>query len=121
MWKFFSFVKSLHEPSDSNPNTINTTPTASIPSNPAVCPNYDKDVSLLSEGTDSLEEFFDVQLQNLTQISPVKSNCKVTNTNSESGILIKSLQETIFILKKELINKEKNHQKPIYNLGKHHV
>ena len=121
MWKFFSFVKSLHEPSDSNPNTINTTPTASLPSNTAVCPNYDKDVSLLSEGTDSLEQFFDTQLQNLTQISPVKSNSKVTNTNSESGILIKSLQETIFILKKELINKEKNHQKPIYNLGKHHV
>ena len=106
MWKFFSFVKSLHEPSDSNPNTINTTPTASLPSNTAVCSNYYKDVSLLSEGTDSLEQFFDVQLQNLTQISPVKSNSKITNTNSESGILIKSLQETIFILKKELINKE---------------
>ena len=47
--------------------------------------------------------FLDTQLQNLTQISPVKSNSKGTN---ESDILIKSLQETIFILKKELINKE---------------
>ena len=46
------------------------------------------------------------QLQNLTQISPVKSNSKGTNTNNESDILIKSLQDTIFILKKELINKE---------------
>ena len=102
----FLLSKSLHEPSDSNSSTINTTPTASLPSNTAVCPNYDKDVSLLSEGIDSLEQFFDTQLQNLTQISPVKSNSKGTNTNNESDILIKSLQETIFILKKELINKE---------------
>ena len=102
----FFLSKSLHEPSDSNSNTINTTPTVSLPSNTAVCPNYDKDVSLLSEGIDSLEQFFDTQLQNLTQISPVKSNSKGTNTNNESDILIKSLQETIFILKKELINKE---------------
>ena len=40
------------------------------------------------------------------QISLVKSNSKGTNTKNESDILIKSLQETIFILKKELINKE---------------
>ena len=39
------------------------------------------------------------------QISPVKSYSKGTNTN-KSDILIKSLQETIFIFKKELINKE---------------
>ena len=103
MWKFFLLSKSLHEPSDSNWNTINTTPTVSLPSNTPICPNYEKDVSLLSEGIDSLEQFFDTQLQNLTQISPVKSNSKGTN---ESDILIKSLQETIFILKKELINKE---------------
>ena len=102
----FFLSKSLHEPSDSNSNTINTTPTVSLPSNTPVCPNYDKDVSLLSEGIDSLEQFFDTQLQNLTQISPVKSNSKGTNTKNESDILIKSLQETIFILKKELINKE---------------
>ena len=106
MWKFFSFVKSLHEPSDSNSNTINTTPTVSLPSNTPVCPNYDKDVSLLSEGIDSLEQFFDTQLQNLTQISPVKSNSKGTNTNNESDILIKSLQETIFILKKNTLIKK---------------
>ena len=78
----------------------------SLPSNTHVCPNYDKDVSLLSEGTDSLEQFFDTQLQNLTQTYPVKSNSKGTNTKREPDILIKSLQETIFILKKELINKE---------------
>ena len=101
----FFLSKSLHEPSDSNSNTINTTPTVSLPSNTPVCPNYDKDVSLLSEGIDSLEQFFDTQLQNLTQISPVKSNSKGTNTNNESDILTKLLQETIFILKKELINK----------------
>ena len=98
--------KSLLKPSDSNSNTINTTPAVSLPSNTHVCPNYDKDVSLLSEGTDSLEQFFDTQLQNLTQTYPVKSNSKGTNTKSESDTLIKSLQETIFILKKELINKE---------------
>ena len=99
----------MHEPSDSNSNTINTTPTVSLPSNtPAVCTNYDKDVSLVSEGAriDFLEQFFDMQLQNLMQISLVKSNSKGTNTKSESDILIKSFQETIFILKKELINKE---------------
>ena len=60
----------------------------------------------MKEGIDSLEQFFDMQLQNLTQISPVKSNSKGTNTNNESDMLIKSPQETIFILTKELINKE---------------
>ena len=37
---------------------------------------------------------------------PVKSNNKETNVNSESHILIESLQDTIHILNKELINKE---------------
>ena len=98
----------MHEPSNSNSNTINTTPTVSLPSNTPVCPNYDKNVSLVSEGAriDFLEQFFDMQLQNLMQISLVKSNSKGTNTKNKSDILIKSLQETIFILKKELINKE---------------
>ena len=98
--------KSLHEPTDNNSNTINTTTTVFLPSNTPVCPNYGKDVSLLREGIDSLEQFFDTQLQNLTQISPVKSNSKGKNTNNESDILIKSPRETIFILTKELINKE---------------
>ena len=102
----FFLSNSLHEPSDSNSNTIDTTPTVSLPSNTPVCLTYDEDVSLLSEGIDSLEQFFDTQFQNLTQISPVKSSSKGTNTNNELDILIKSLQETIFILKKELINKE---------------
>ena len=46
----FFLSKSLHEPSDNNSNTINTTPAVSLPSNKPVCPNYDKDDSLLSEG-----------------------------------------------------------------------
>ena len=83
--------KSLHEPSDGNSNTISTTPGVSLPSNTLVYLNYNKDVSLVSGGIDSLEQFFDTQLQNLTQVSPVKSNSKGTNTNNESGILIKSL------------------------------
>ena len=103
--KSFFLSKPLHEPSDSNSNTINTTRTVSLPSNTPVCGNNDEDISILSEGIDSLEQFFETQLQNLMQISPVKSNSKGTNTN-KSDILIKSLQETISILKKELINKE---------------
>ena len=43
MSKFLS--KSLHEPNDNNSNTINTTPTFSIPSNIPVCPNYNTDNS----------------------------------------------------------------------------
>ena len=39
------------------------------------------------------------------QISPVKSNSKGTKTN-KSDILIKPLQEGIYIFKKELTNKE---------------
>ena len=39
-------------------------------------------------------------------MSPVKSNSKETNTNSESDILTELLQDAICILKKELINKE---------------
>ena len=95
----------MHQLSDSNSNTINTTPTVPLARNTPVCGNNDKDVSLLSEGIDSLEQFFETQLQNLMQISLVKSNSKGTNTN-KSDILIKPLQQTIFILKKELINKE---------------
>ena len=89
--------KSLHKPSYNNSNTINT----------PVCPNYDTDISLLSKGIDSLEQFFDMQLQNLTQMSPVKSTRKGRScTNSESDILIESLQDTMYILKKELSNKK---------------
>ena len=40
------------------------------------------------------------------EMSPVKSNSKETNANNESDILIESLQDTIHILKKELVNKE---------------
>ena len=98
--------KSLLEPTDNNSNTIITILTVALPNNTLVCPNPDKDVSLLSEGIDFLEQFFDTQLQNLTQISPVKSSSKGINTNNESDILIESLQDTICILKKELINKE---------------
>ena len=96
----FFLSKSLLEPTDNNSNTINTTPTVSLPSNTLVCPNYDTDISLLSEGIDSLEQFFDMQLQNLTQMSPVKSNSKGKNTNNKSDILIESLQDRIRILKK---------------------
>ena len=95
----------MHEPTDNNSNTINTTPTVSLPSNTNVCLNYDTDISFLSEVTDSLEQFFDTQLQNLRQMSPAKSSSKGINTSNESDILIESLQDTFRILKKELINK----------------
>ena len=99
--------KSLHEPTDNNSNTINTTPKVSLPSNTPVCPNYDAYIFLLSKGIGLLEQPFYTQLQNLTQMSLVKSNSKETNVNSESDIeSIESLQNTIHILKKELINKE---------------
>ena len=39
-------------------------------------------------------------------MSPFKSHSKETNDNNESDILIESLQDTIHILTKELINKE---------------
>ena len=102
----FFLSKLLPESTDNNSNTINTTPTVSLPSNTPVRQNYDTDISLLRERIDSLEQFFDTQLQNLTQMSPVKFNSKETNTNSESDILTESLQDAICILKKELINKE---------------
>ena len=96
----------MHEPNDNNSNTINTTPTASLPSNTPVCSNYDAYIFLLSEGIGSLEQYFDTQLQNLTQMSPVKSNSEETNANNESDMLIESLQDTIHIQKKEIIDKE---------------
>ena len=98
--------KSLHEPTDINSNTINTTPVVSLLNNTPVCQNYDAYIFLLSEGIGSLEQSFGTQLQNLTQMPPVKSNSKETNINNESDILIESLQGTTHILKKELINKE---------------
>ena len=90
----------MHEPTDINSNTINTTPVVSLLNNTPVCQNYDAYIFLLSEGIGSLEQTFGTQLQNLTQISPVKSNSKETNINNESDILIESLQDTIHILKK---------------------
>ena len=90
----------MHKPTDNNSNAINTTPVVSLPSNIPVYPNCDTDVSLLSEGIDSLEQCFDMQLQNLTQMCQVKSKSKGKNTNNESDILIESLQDTIRILKK---------------------
>ena len=71
MWKFFLSIK-IREPFDNISNTINTTPTVFLKSNTPVCTNHNRDLSLLSEGIDSLEQFFDTQLQNLTQISPVR-------------------------------------------------
>ena len=103
---FFFLSKFMHEPTDNNSNTISTTPIVSLLSNIPVCPNYDTDISLFSEGIDSLEQCFDTQLQNLTQMSTVKSKSKGKNTNNESDILIESLQDTIRILKKGLVNKE---------------
>ena len=52
------FSKSLHEPTGSNSNTINATPTVCLPSNTPVCLNYDAGISQSSEGIDSLEQFF---------------------------------------------------------------
>ena len=63
-------------------------------------------IFLLTEGIGSLEQSFDTQLQNLRQISPVKSNSKETNVNNEFDTLIESLQDAIHILKKEMTNKE---------------
>ena len=63
--KSFFLSKALYEPTGNNSNTIHTIPTASLPTNTPVCPNYDKDIFLLSEGIDSLEQIFDIQLQNL--------------------------------------------------------
>ena len=96
----------MHDLIDNNSNLINTTPTVSLPSNTPVCPNYDTDVSLLSEVIDSLEQFFATQLQNLTQMSPVKFTSKETNNNNESDILLESLQDTIRILRKNLLIKK---------------
>ena len=98
--------KSLHEPTDNNSNTINTTPSVSLPNNTPVVKTTMHIFFILSEGIGSLKQSFDTQIQNLTQMSPVKSSSKETNANNESDILIELLQDTIHILKKELINKE---------------
>ena len=88
--------KSLHKPTDNNSNTINITPTVSLPSNTTVCSNYYAYIFLLIERIGSLEQSFDTQLQSLTQMSPVKER----NANNESDILIDSLQDTIHKQKK---------------------
>ena len=94
--------KPLHKPTDNNSNTINTILTVFLPSNTPVSPNYYAYIFLLIKRIGSLEQSFDTQLQNLRQMSPVKE----TNTNNESDILTESLQDTIHIQKKKLINKE---------------
>ena len=92
----FFLLKSLHEPSDNNSNTINTSPTVSLPSNTPVCPKYDTDVSLLSEGINSLEQFFDTEFQSLTQMSPVKSTRNGRNTDNESDIYNSHIKKGIY-------------------------
>ena len=84
--------KPLHKPTDNNSNTINTILTVFLPSNTPVCPNYYAYIFLLIKRTRSLEQSFDTHFQNLRQMSPVKE----TNTD----ILIESLQDTIHIQKK---------------------
>ena len=54
----FFLPKSFYKSNDNNSNTINTIPTVSFPSNTAVYPNYNTDVSSLSEEIDYLEQFF---------------------------------------------------------------
>ena len=50
MGSFCQMCKSLHEPTDNNSNTSNTTPTVSLPNNIPVCQNCDAYIFLLSEG-----------------------------------------------------------------------
>ena len=69
----FFFSKSLPESTDNNSNTVNPIPTVLLPCNTPVCPNCNTDISLLSEIIDSLKQFLDAQLQNLTHTSSVKS------------------------------------------------
>ena len=83
---FFFLSKSLHELADNNSNIVNTTSTVYLSKNTPVCPNFDADIPLLSEGIDSLEQFFKTQLQNPTQMSSVKSTSKGTNTNKKRYI-----------------------------------
>ena len=82
----FFLSKSLHKLADNNSNIVNTTSAVYLSKNTTVCPNFDADISLLSEGIDSLEQFFKTQLQNPTQMSSVKSTSKGTNTNKERYI-----------------------------------
>ena len=58
-----------------NSNTNNTIPTVFLRSNTHKCPNHN-----------SSEQFIEKQLQNISQMSPVKSTSKGTNTNTESEI-----------------------------------
>ena len=69
-----------------NSNTNNTISTVFLPSNTHKCPNYNTDIALLSEVIDSSEQFFEKQLQKITQMSPVKSTSKGKNSNTESEI-----------------------------------
>ena len=71
----------MHEPADNNSNTINTTQTTM------------HILFLLNEGIDSLDQSFDMQLQDLSQISLAKSNSKETNANNKSDILIHLLKK----------------------------
>ena len=63
----------MHELLNKYSNTINITPTVFLSCNTPVCPNYDTYLSLLSEGNDSLEHFFDTQFRNLTLMSPLNT------------------------------------------------
>ena len=77
---------------------------------------------LLSEGIGFLEQSFDSQLQNLTQMSRVKSNSKETNNaKNEPDMLIEPLQDTFHVIEKEQINKENTINDLPIILKKNHV
>ena len=54
----FFLPKSFYQWNDNNSNAINTTPTVSFPSNTAVYPNCNTDISSLREEIDYLEQLF---------------------------------------------------------------
>ena len=74
-----------------------------------MCPDYDTDISLLSEGINSVEQLFDTRLQNLqklTQMSPGLNRLVREQILTMSLNINWSNSRYNLHIKNELINKE---------------
>ena len=88
---------------------IDKTPVINSPNNSASTPqDLQHNLSLISNGIDTLDKFIDATLFNLTQKSTTeKKSDKQQQTQNIKDPILETLQDTISILRTELVHKQK--------------
>ena len=88
---------------------IDKTPVINSPNNSASTPqDLQHNLSLISNGIDTLDKFIDATVFNLTQKSTTeKKSDKQQQTQNIKDPILETLQDTISILRTELVHKQK--------------